>query len=326
MIQNFASSHARIASVLNQRGLDVLSPEDASYEPLLRTAVNAGDGLTPLIAHVFPSVRGYWALARHEQNVAEVIPAAGEYIVVVYTHAVEQLDGIRQKLAAAQWIESKLYPRLFPHTPAPPLDLAELYALLPVMGLATLIGHEVGHAVDAFDVPVTGDDAHSVWLAEEVSADGHAMRVGVALAVAWAMDQNQQSQAPKADALRVAVVLMLLSNAVFDDINPSQEWTPRPGVEHPVGTQRLLGTAVALMNLLPTFGENGEIAVDALLGAYSALVTAGRCRAEEDEDLIDLLNKSLDKHKPLLKGQYTSLKAILKRRSKIKPSAGRGRP
>lgn len=326
MIRSYAHSYAHLASILRIPGVELVAPERASRDPLLRYAVSAGDGIAPLITHVFPSVDGYWSMARDHGQVAQVLPAGGEYVVIISTRAVQRLNDLREQLGNAQWIENDLFARLFPATPIPRLDLSELYALLPVFGIAALMGHEVGHAVDGFDVRVPGDAADTVWLAEEISADGHAMRVGLSLASAWAMDQEAQGRASKGDALRVACTLMLLSNAVFDSIDVTASWNRAQGVTHPHGTQRLAGTSVALMELLEDFAENGELAVDAMLAAYSALVTAGRCQPRPDQDLVEQLGERLEEHKDLIETQYAALKTILSRRSKLVASAGLGRP
>ena len=324
MIQNFDRSYPAIKAGFPLHA--VLGPDAVAQEPQLARAVSVVDRLLPIIGHEFPSVAGTWGLARDARDFAEVQVTAGTCEILIYTGALDALEGDLEALAAAQWIETALYPRLFPDGAPTRLATTLPYPLIAVLGLATLVGHEVGHAVDACDVPAPNDGTPTVLVAEEISADGHGIRVGLAVAMLWAMDQEAQGQAPRDDALRVGCALMLLSNAQLDrQMTLSASWVPAIGATHPPGFQRLFGTAVTLMDRLEERGIAAEVAVEALLATFSALVALGRCPPLDDEALVEYLADCLQKHRKVVGKQYKALQAVLHQRAKVRPTAGRGR-
>ncbi|MGN6112232.1 MAG: hypothetical protein ACTHOC_04365 [Luteimonas sp.] len=262
----------------------------------------------------WPELRVRWGIEHDEEPNANVcLSEDGHAHIVVTTGACRRIARIGALVSTGKWLEEVLYPRLFSAALPPRISAQKVGEITHLLGLAALIGHELGHVLDGYYIQTANSKRIDVLVAEEISADGHAILAGLAIVEAWATDLDHSGTHSKDDLLRLGACLLVLANAVIDHIEFGASWQASPDQTHPPGVQRLLGACVHVndhfMSLQRGFG------ITAFITVIAALADVGIYNGPTDDEALAQLVKDYDAE--VIEIQFRALQETLKARQEF---------
>lgn len=311
MIVDLASSYS--AMVKFYGGDSVESPEVLSRESELQRSVVLLDQLCEHVfsRHVADTIV-YWGVKRSSGRGAWVECQNGKAYVLVDSGALLRIRACRDDPAFQSWLASDLCPQLLSDWMSSAIYDGTLLATFEMLGLAMLLGHELGHLLDASCDGNMVSTSHNAFLAEEISADGHAMQIGLQLAHSWANDQAALGVGKQGELFQVAVVLLLIAHSMLDEIDVAVSWERDSGESHPPPSQRFVATCVVAAER--TRGLDPSFPGVAFVLAGEGLAVLGVLPGQSS---LASLEQLLDAHDDeLVQQQYSALRRALKKRRK----------
>lgn len=310
MFNGFESSYG--ALIASCPSLTLITPAQMRIDPVLETTASIVDSLG---RHVFskrwPELQVRWGIEHADDANACVCRSDDGYTHIILTSgACSLLASIRAFVCDGRWLVHGLYPRLFDRAPSSSFSSQDAGQFTHLLGLAALFGHELGHAVDRHHIGTDQEHEGALLVAEEISADGHAILAGLAIVDAWAIDLEPKTDFSKDDLRRLGACLLILANAVLDDLEFGASWQPVPGQSHPPGIQRLMGACVHVNEYFGGLG--GGFGVVVFMSVLAALGEIGYYHGPLETDaLIQLI---ADYDHSAVESQYTRLqKALVER-------------
>ena len=292
MIRDVHESYIVISSAMTSDS--ILSPEEIRSNIILQRSARHADALfETAFAWRFPDITGYWGISDQNDANASICKIGGEVHIVVTRGAFERFALARRKLSDNQRLSEALIVAAFGDVHhARNLTSSYLGEALELFSIAAILGHELGHAVDRFDVQARVKNLHDLELAEESSADGHAALAGLAIIEAWAADMAGRSEICLQRLRRLGAILLVMANSLLDDILLEQDWVVSEDQTHPTGSQRLLGFCVHVNDHFREAEERGfgVVAMAIALTALGDLGLGPRFDFGDIKSLVDNYN------------------------------------
>ena len=308
MFKGFEDSYPHLVAKLND--LPLVTPQQVHADPVLVRSVRIVD---QLCAHVFanrwPQVSGLWGIEDDDVPNACVAECNGQTQVLLTRGACDLLAQLGDFVGNGIWVAKDLHPRLFSHRATSAIASEDIGEITQLLGLAALFGHEVGHVLDRHYIP-TVKAKHDSKLAEEISADGHAIEMGFVIVAAWASDLAAQGVFDENELRRLGTALLILANAVIDEVLLGDSWDVSPDVSHPPGAQRLMGACVLVNDHFDQV--EGDFGVTVFKIVISGLKAFGVYDGPVDECALQLLIDNFDPR--LVAEQYAALQRTLAER------------
>lgn len=311
MIQSFRDSYEQLLPLLNEERL--VTPEEVRRDPVLQRAADMGDMvLKYAFSHIFSKIEGMWGINEDGQPNAGFIPYGNEAIVLLTTGLCRELNEVGVHFASSDWLAENPGVRELYDPCKGYVSPAQCAELIYMYGVAVTLGHELGHHQDLSHLSdIDATDALALQ-AEEISADGHAIRACLHLVDDWAADRAPG--APDAqDALRkLGAVFLVLASCIPLTINTLDSWASPEGEGYPRGAQRLAGTCV---HVYEHFGKKSGFAATLYMAVLSGLAEYGIYSGPSDIRALILLISNFDSE--LVEGQYSAFKYLLEDRQLI---------
>ena len=243
MIRSFEDSYIHLSALQND--ICLVTPEQARSNSIISRSTRIVDDLCKFVfAKFWPGVDGFWGIEDDDAPNAFVDRLNDKSHILLTVGACVLLSDLRSFVESHDWLDDQLRLCSINAASSAHTSRANLGETIQMLGLAALFSHEIGHVVDRHYVPSSaGLDPNSA-LAEEISADGHAIMAGLRIVDVWADDAANGNPSHKIRLRRLGAVLLVFANSVLDDIHLSGSWDSPDGETHPPGAQRLVSACV----------------------------------------------------------------------------------
>jgi len=310
MFQGFEASWPHLIAC--KQSPDLIAPEQAYEDSMLKATVSIVDSLgKQVFAKRWPRLSVRWGIEFDDDPNAFVYRSEDGHVHVVLTSgACGLMAEVGAFVASDQWLVRYLYPLRFAQAPPRSFTTKHAGEAAQMLGLAALFGHELGHALDLHYVDAKSGRDRDAPLAEEISADGHAILAGLAIVDAWAFDLAQRGAHSETDFRRLGATLLVLANTVMDDLEFGASWNGAPDQTHPPGVQRLMAACVHLNDHFEKIDSG--VGIDIFEDAIIALSAMGIYKGPVGGEAVELFFADYDPE--VINRQYEVIKNMIDER------------